>query len=190
MHDIEPHYNWRHLYQAEEDEHSPFYAREYSEIYFSHSVYDHYIHPQWDAFGSDTLYLKILYLDYEQGFTIIEFIGEWNDCISNDIMLLKREIIDHLLTFGIKKFLLVGENILNFHYSEMDYYEEWFEDVEDGWVAAINFQQHVLQEFRHSNIDYYFNFGGELDELPWRTLEPQVLYRKVENILQHRLEPS
>jgi len=34
MHDIEPYYNWRHIYISEEDERSPFYKREYSEFEF------------------------------------------------------------------------------------------------------------------------------------------------------------
>jgi hypothetical protein len=187
MHYLEPHYNWRHLYTAENDENSPFYLREYDEVYFTNAVYNYLIHPQWDDFGSTTLYLKIIYADYRKSFAIIEFIGEWNDCISNDIMYLKREVIDVLMSAGINKFILIGENVLNFHADIDDYYDEWFQDVEDGWIAAINFQDHVLQEFRRSHIDYYFNFGGELDELPWRIFEPQFLFKKVEVILNHRL---
>ena len=37
MHEIEPFYNWRHIYVSEEDAKSPFYGREYSEFEFSHS---------------------------------------------------------------------------------------------------------------------------------------------------------
>ena len=55
MQDIEPYYNWRHLYTAEEDPQSPFYGRIYSEFEFTHTVYNYYIHPQWDEFGSRTL---------------------------------------------------------------------------------------------------------------------------------------
>ena len=187
MHEIEPYFNWRDYYVAEEDKHSPFYKRTYSEFYFTNSVYDYYIHPQWDEIGSPTLYIKILYTDYDKEFSIIELIGEWNDAISNDVMFLKREVIDILLGYGIKKFILIGENVLNFHYDGDDYYDEWFQDVEDGWIAAINFQEHVLREFRSHNIDYYFNFGGELDELPWRTMTPMSLYSKVKLILGKRL---
>jgi imidazoleglycerol phosphate synthase glutamine amidotransferase subunit HisH len=52
MHDIEPHFGWRHLYIAAEDPHSPFYRRKYSEFYFTNTVYNYYIHPQWDEFGT------------------------------------------------------------------------------------------------------------------------------------------
>lgn len=41
MHDIEPFYNWRHLYTADEDPRSPFYGREYSEFEFSQTVYNY-----------------------------------------------------------------------------------------------------------------------------------------------------
>ena len=61
-----------------------------------------------------TLYLKVLYADYLRGFAIIEFIGEWNDCLYNDIMYLKRELIDDMIRNGIHHFILIGENILNF----------------------------------------------------------------------------
>src|SRR5678810_1387575 len=81
MHDIEPYYNWRHIYVSEEDQRSPFYGREYSEFVFSQTVYNYYIHPQWDEFGSSTLYIKVLMADYTSGYAIIEMIGEWNDCL-------------------------------------------------------------------------------------------------------------
>jgi hypothetical protein len=44
--------------------------------------------------------MKILYADYEEGFCIIELIGEWNDLLYNDIMLLKRDIVEHLPVSG------------------------------------------------------------------------------------------
>ena len=94
MQELEPFYNWRHLYQAENDERSPFFGREYSELYYTNTIYNFYIHPQWDEFGSNTLFLKVLYCDYDNQVAIIEFIGEWNDAINNDIMSLKREVID------------------------------------------------------------------------------------------------
>ena len=81
MHDIEPYYSWRHLYIASEDKKSPFFGRQYSEFEFTHAVYNYLIHPQWDEMGSATLYLKVLYANYETGFAVIELIGEWNDAI-------------------------------------------------------------------------------------------------------------
>ncbi|MFP5471761.1 MAG: hypothetical protein ACLGGV_09205, partial [Bacteroidia bacterium] len=165
MQDLEPYYHWRNLYTAEEDPRSPFFEKEYSEFFYTDKIYNHYIHPQWDSIGSSTLFLKLLYTDYEDGFAIIELIGEWNDLLYNDIMFLKRDFIDFLTHEGISKFILIGENILNFHSSDECYYEEWYEDVEDGWIALLNFRTHVLEDLRRSNIDSYFVLGGNLNQL-------------------------
>ena len=70
MHNIEPYYNWRNLYIASEDALSPFYEREYSEFEYTNKIYNYLIHPQWDYIGSETLYIKIIYADYNEGFTI------------------------------------------------------------------------------------------------------------------------
>ncbi len=187
MHEIEPYYKWRDDYVASEDARSPFYETQYNEFEFDKQVYNYLLHPQWDSFGSNTLYLKVLYADYDLGFTIIELIGEWNDAIDNDIMLLKREILELMMDEGINHFILLGENILNFHTSDDSYYEEWFQEVEDGWIAGINFREHVLDEFKQSNIDYYINFGGGLENMNWRALKPVQLFQKVQEQLQKRL---
>lgn len=187
MHDIEPFYNWRDYYISSEDERSPFYNREYSEFEFTDQVYNFVIHPQWDNIGSTTLFLKLLYIDYEEGYCIIELIGEWNDAINNDIMTLKRDIIEHLTYEGIDKFILIGENVLNFHYSDDCYYEEWFDEIEDGYIALINFHDHVIKEFKEIHLDQYFVLGGELDEISWRTYTPIQFYKKVNKYVMHRL---
>ena len=187
MHFIEPFYNWRGYYIASEDGYSPFFEREYSEFEFDKRIYNYLIHPQWDHFGSTTLFLKVLYSDYDSGYSIIEFIGEWNDAIENDIMVLKRDVIEPMMNNGIHKFILIGENVLNFHSSDDCYYEEWFEEVEDGWIATINFHEHVVKEFAAANIDQYFVFGGELEELEWRTYLPANLFAKVESLVNKRI---
>lgn len=189
MHDLEPYYNWRELYISSEDPRSPFFEREYSEFEFSDKIYNYFIHPQWDSFGSQTLFMKILYADYEEGFCVLELIGEWNDLLYNDIMLLKRDIIEHLQREGIARFILIGENVLNFHSSDDCYYEEWFEEVndEDGWIALLNFRDHVLDDFAAANIDSYFVLGGKLNELRWRALHPDQLYEQVETHVMRRL---
>ena len=119
MHTIEPYYAWRNHYVASEDSRSPFFERIYNEMSYHMKIYDHYIHPQWDNIGSSTLFIKILWVDYEEESAIIELLGEWNDCLHNDIMRLKRDIVDCLQNEGICKFILIGENVLNFHYSEI-----------------------------------------------------------------------
>jgi len=187
MQDIEPYYNWRHLYVASEDPRSPFYGREYSEFEYTNAIYNFVIHPQWDDIDSPTLYIKVLFVDYDQGYAIIELIGEWNDCINNDIMVLKRDIIEKIMEYGVNKFILIGENVLNFHYSDDCYYEEWFEEVEEGWIAFLNFRDHVLKEFTQANIDYYVVSGGKLNDISWRTSSPAQLFEKVDAFVQKRL---
>lgn len=188
MHELEPFYNWQHLYIASEDEDSPFYGTEYSEFTYTNTVYNYYIHPQWDDMGSETLYLKILFVDYDEKFAIIELIGEWNDAINNDIMLLKRDIIDELAYHGINKYILIGENVLNFHHSDDSYYEEWFEDVgADGWIAFVNFREHVLKEFKRANLDYYFISDGELNDFEWRKFSPGQVFGNISKIISKRL---
>jgi hypothetical protein len=189
MHDIEPFWNWRHKYTAEDDDRSPFFGEEHSELYFTHAVYDHLIHPQWDSFGSNTLYIKVLFADYEDGYVVIELIGEWNDLLHNDIMLFKRNIVEHLMAQGIHRFILIGENVLNFHSSDEEYYNEWFEEVsdQDGWIALLNFRPHVLEDLQSANIDQYFLLGGKLNALQWRTWDPELLYSKVSGFVMRRL---
>ncbi|MEI6184980.1 MAG: hypothetical protein WCP65_05575 [Bacteroidota bacterium] len=179
MHDIEPYPNWRHIYTAEEDKLSPFYGREYSEFEFTQTVYNYYIHPQWDDFGSKTLYLKIIYVDYELNFAVIELIGEWNDAIENDIMELKREVIDRLYAVDIYKFILITENVLNFHSGDKDYYEEWYEEVNDknGWIVSVNMPKATQYDFKNRKLDRMI----DLIELPqWRAYKPYHLFKKIE----------
>lgn len=186
MHNIEPFFNWRHIYVAEEDPQSPFFGRTYSEFEFSQTVYNYYIHPQWDDFGSRTLYIKIIYVDYELNFAIIEMIGEWNDAIENDIMELKREIIDRLSKLKITKFILITENVLNFHTSDKEYYQEWFEEVteENGWIVALNMPEATQQDFRKKKLNYYI----ELMEISdWRIYKPYHLFRKIDDQISKRI---
>jgi hypothetical protein len=187
MHEIEPFYNWRHIYVSEEDKRSPFYGRKYSEFEFSQTVYNYYIHPQWDDFGSRTLYMKIIYADYELNFAIIELIGEWNDAIENDIMEMKREVMDLLYNEGIYKYILVAENVLNFHSSDKEYYQEWYDEVseQNGWIVALNMPAATQQDFRKKKLNYYI----ELMELPeWRVYKPYHLFKKIDDELMKRLE--
>ncbi len=187
MHLIEPFYGWRNYYIASEDPVSPFYDRIYSEFEFNNTVYNYYIHPQWDSIGSPTLFIKILFADYDDGYVILELIGEWNDAIENDIMTLKRDIIEPIMERGINKYILIGENVLNFHHSDECYYEEWFDEVEDGWIAMVNFHDHVIREFERINIDHYFVMGGELEDIEWRTFQPNQFFKKISDLVTKRL---
>jgi hypothetical protein len=188
MHNIEPYYQWLNLYNAAEDELSPFYGREYSEFYFSNAIYNYYIHPQWDEFGSATMYAKILFADYDKGFCITELIGEWNDCLYNDIMFFKRDVAEILIENGINKFILIGENVLNFHSSDDCYYQEWFEEVEEGWIVGVNFLDHVVTEFKHERIDNYISMGERYNIFDWRTRTPAGLFELVSQRIVKRID--
>ncbi|MBL7873441.1 MAG: hypothetical protein JNM78_17615 [Cyclobacteriaceae bacterium] len=194
MHQIEPYSNWLTYYDSSHDEDSPFFGKEYNFDLYSETIYGYYIDPAWDSFGSETLYLKTLFADYEEGFVILEFIGEWNDTINNDIMTLKRDFLEILMIKGINKFILIGENIFNFHGSDELYYEEWFEEVEDaslpdrqGWIAAVCFPDFIQQELKKYKIDSYINMGGTLQINQWRTLHPLKFYELVKQLIQRRL---
>jgi len=182
MHTIEPYFKWRDNYVASADSRSPFYGRVYNEFSFTKKIYNYFIHPQWDEFGSQTLYLKVLFADYTDGYAIIEMIGEWNDCISNDIMYLKRDFIDYLQQEGLTKFILITENVLNFHGSDDCYYEEWFQDiVEDGgWIALLNTLDHVMDEMKETQLHHYLNMGPHLNGINWRKMTPKSLWQSIE----------
>ena len=66
MHQIEPFYNWLKYYDSSADERSPFFGKIYSYDCYSEKIYGYYIDPSWDYFGSETLYLKLLFCDYEE----------------------------------------------------------------------------------------------------------------------------
>lgn len=186
MHDIEPFYNWRHIYTSEEDELSPFYGRTYSEFEFTQTIYNYYIHPQWDDFGSRTLYMKVLIADYAEKYAVIELIGEWNDAIENDIMTLKRDVIEKFEYEGIYKFVLIAENVLNFHSSDKEYYEEWYEEVteENGWIVMLNMPEVTQHDFKKAKLNRYIELY-DLDN--WRTYKPFHLFKKIDNELMARL---
>lgn len=185
MHELEPHYKWRDYYESEKDKRSPFYGRVYDEFYYTQKVYNYFIHPQWDDFGSQTLYTKVLYINYDQEVAILEFIGEWNDALHNDVMFLKREVIDVMIKEGITKFLIIAENVLNFHGSDDSYYEEWWEDIRDegGWVCFMNLLPHVEEEMAEMELQHYVNFGGVLNEFNWRTHKPKSLMNIIETLI-------
>jgi hypothetical protein len=187
MHQIEPFYNWHYIYRTEDDKLSPFFEKQYNEFQFSQTIYNYYIHPQWDFFGSRTLYLKILMVDYDQRYCIIELLGEWNDAIENDIMTLKREIAEHFMSNSIYKFIFIGENVINFHSGDKDYYQEWFEEVteEQGWIALINLHEVSANEFRKTRLEAYI----PLFTIPeWRTFKPHHLYNNIDRLMSRYID--
>jgi hypothetical protein len=186
MHTLEPFYNWRHIYNSEEDEFSPFYKATYSEFNYDKTIYNYYIHPQWDEFGSNTLYIKQIYTDYELNFCVLELIGEWNDAIENDIMTLKREVVDKLYDHRIFKFILIAENVLNFHSGDKDYYEEWNDEIneENGWIVALNMPNATQHDFKNRKLHQII----ELVEIEdWRSFKPYHLFKKIDQMILGRL---
>ena len=179
MHNIEPFYLWRDLYSSAQDPNALNYNQEYSEFHYTHKVYNYLLHPQWDDFGSETLFYKLLFADYDEGFCIIELIGEWNDAINNDIMQLKVELIDHLISCGIQNFAIILENVLNYHGDSDDYYQEWKDDIEVA-IYFINALPHVLSELDHYHLKYSVNFGDHLNDINWRSTKPYELLELLE----------
>jgi len=191
MHYIEPHFSWRDQYIASEDEYSPFFGREYNEFEYSHQLYNFYLHPQWDEFGSSTLYGKILFVEYDEGYALIELIGEWNDTLHNDVMYLKRNVVDHLYNKGIVKYVFFCENVLNFHASpDDDYYAEWAEEVRDesGWIVILNTRQHVEEEMHDARLQLYAHFGEEYNDINWRTQKPQIVFSIIDAMVNGRVQ--
>ncbi len=185
MHTIEPFYGWRDYYIASEDNLSPFFNQQYSEFEFSQQIYNYYLHPQWDFFGSSTLYCKLLFAEYETGVAVIELIGEWNDALHNDIMEFRNGVINHLQHNGINKFILLGENVLNFHASDDLYYEEWHDELKDegGWIMAVNFREHVAVEMQKARIHYHIHLGEKYGNIPWRKFKPTDFCEFSEDLL-------
>jgi hypothetical protein len=124
--------------------------------------------------------------DYEEGYAIIELLGEWNDAIENDIMNIKREVVDKFEAEGIYKFIFIAENVLNFHSGDRDYYEEWYEEMMDnnGWAVLLNMPEQTQYDFRKAKLHRYL----ELVELGnWRTFKPYHLFKKIDGEQLKRL---
>jgi hypothetical protein len=193
MHEITPFQRWTTYYNPATDQYSPFFGKEYDYTHYSEAIYGYYIDPDWDFMGSETLYIKILYANYAEGVAILEMMGEWNDALHNDCMHLKRNVIDPLLHAGITRFILIGENVFNFHGSDDSYYEEWYEEVVDddlpqpGWIAAVSFPDFLFSEFSKFQIDSYVFMGGTLQIGNWRTMHPVQLTHLVESLVRRRL---
>ena len=78
--------------------------------------------------------------------------------------------------------------MFNFHGSGDCYYEEWFDEIDDGWIAAINFRDFITEEWKQYDIDSYINTGGSLNIGNWRTMTPHLLFEKVNAIITKRIE--
>ncbi len=180
MHQVEPFYGWEKHYQSSYDKYSPFYGEAYSEVYYDRQVYQYLAHPQWDEIGSESLLLKILFVDYDRSCAVIELFGVWNDLLTNDFRLLLDACLEPLLGNGVHKFILIMENVLNIYLDADDYYESFQEENDQGWICMLRAREHVLQEMKDNDITPYFFWSDQLDALPWRKMKPLELLSKVE----------
>ena len=117
----------------------------------------------------------------------MEFLGEWNDLIYNDIMYLYRNVIEELIEKGIQKFILIGENVHAFHADDDSYYEEWVDQLEDGWIVGLQFLDHNMDEIQNARIDYYISFENNLELDNWRTYDPNKLFAHIDQVMKYRL---
>jgi hypothetical protein len=187
MHELRPHSGWENRYRATEDPRCPFYLEQGAPELGYHRMYDFVIHPEWDSVGCETLFVKQIFADYEQGYVVLELIGEWNDAVHNDVMEVKRRFADPLLAQGVDKFLLIADNLLNFHAGESDYYAEWAEETEGGWVVILNARDHVLQDLTDARLTRYVWAGERYRFGAWRAQDPLALCQGVDQMIQRQL---
>ena len=87
---------------------------------------------------------------------------------------------------GIYKFILICENVLNFHGSEDDYYQEWQEDVCDnqGWIILVNTLPHVQDEMYETRMHHCISFGQPYDDINWRPMKPSILFKVLNRLVE------
>ena len=94
---------------------------------------------------------------------------------------------DQLFDKGIVKYVIIAENVLNFHSSDDCYYEEWYEDVaeEGGWIVMLSLAEQSKYDFTRAGIDRYVQL---IELLDWRPFTPMNLFTKIDNSLLKRLD--
>ncbi len=184
---IEPFYGWLEYYSHDRDDRSPFHDVEHSLFEFDRSINRIPAHPLWDDFGSESLLVKILYADYERKFAILELFGEWNDLYDNDFKLLSENCLALMAEKGIRYFILICENVFHGYFESDDYYQEFVENLEDGWMCAIRLREELQEEMIHYGINGYFFWSPMLDDIPWRTIKPKRIFHLVSGRLQNLL---
>jgi hypothetical protein len=81
--------------------------------------------------------------------------------------------------------VIIGENVLNFHGDDDDYYEEWNENVRDegGWICLLNFRSHVREEMSRHHLHNYMVYDAPFDGVNWRPYEPEHIVEVIETSL-------
>lgn len=188
LHHIEPFYGWLERYSHSSDEKSPFHQVEHNQFYFDRSINNIPAHPLWDDIGSESLLVKILFVDYDEGFAVIELFGEWNDLFENDYKLLAENCLTYLIDNEIRQFILVCENVFHIYIESDDYYQAVQDELEDGWICVLRPRQEILEEMEQYQISSYFYWSPVLDELAWRKLSPHQLYQIVKSRMGYLLD--
>jgi hypothetical protein len=188
LHDIEPFYGWLQWYNQQMDPNSPFHEVEHNQFVFNRSINEIPAHPLWDEIGSESLLVKILFADYDEGYAIIELFGEWNDLFENDYKLFSENCLTFLIDAGISRFILVCENVFHTYLQSDDYYDALQDELGDeGWICLLRARPHVKEEMEHYGIAPYFYWSELLDELNWRKLRPEPLYELVADRIRKAL---
>ena len=86
--------------------------------------------------------------------------------------------------------MLIGENILEFFADGNEYYEEWYDDVKDsgGWIMALNFREHILDEMQQANIHHYIHVSEQYADISWRKYKPNHLIDYLDDLLIKLIE--
>lgn len=185
---IEPFYGWLPLYSHERDSNSPFHAVDHNLFQFDRSINRIPAHPLWDDFGSESLLVKILFANYQEGYAILELFGEWNDLYDNDFKLLSENCLALLVEHGITRFILICENVFHGYFESDDYYEAMQEQLEDGWLVAMRLRPGMQEEMMEYGINSYFFWSPLLDQLLWRKMKPAKLFREVSKRLENLIQ--
>ncbi|MEO5583073.1 MAG: hypothetical protein ABIR66_10290, partial [Saprospiraceae bacterium] len=98
-----------------------------------------------------------------------------------------RQVIEKLMTYDINRFILILDNVLNFHGSDDCYYEEWYEEISEGggWIVMLGVMDHIHDELKQTGLQHYVHFGDIFNNIDWRRLDPSSLYFAVHQAM-HR----
>ncbi|MBX3101122.1 MAG: hypothetical protein KF690_01280 [Bacteroidetes bacterium] len=189
---LEPFDGWLFIYSHDQDERSPFHEVEHNLFAYDRRIYTFDAHPLWDNIESESLLVKILYAQYDEGYAILELLGEWNDLHENDFRLLWDNCLHPLVTEGIYRFILICENVFNIYPDADDYYQNAQEELAEGegWLCLLRARPQVLEELEAYGIGQYFFYSPLLESLRWRKLKPWQVYAQVRDQLEGRLLPG
>lgn len=183
--EVEPYAGWLLFYDPSTDERAPLPAGPEGDLP-SRYIYTFAANPLWDSIDSESLLVKILYLHYQEGYAVVELLGEWNDLFENDFRLLCERLINPLMEEGVNRFVFICENVFNVYIDATDYYEDLQDRLADeaGWICLLKARPNVQEGLAASQLDRYLLWDDQLDHLRWRKLKPWDLFAAI----CHRVE--